>query len=166
MPTLTIIRGLPGSGKSTYGRNLAQKRGCAFIEPDMFETSGFEYTYSPESHRDALDTVLDICHQAGYHAADLVVADVFPYARDVRQVATLYRHGFECGSKVSRDTARDSRARQAPEVSVIAFALPSVDVSFARNRHHVRREDIQRMHDEWEPFPGEHHLFTEENKER
>ena len=33
-PILTIVRGLPGSGKSTYARKLAAETGCTLIEPD------------------------------------------------------------------------------------------------------------------------------------
>lgn len=36
MLTLTIIRGLPGSGKSTMARNIAAETGAVHFEADMF----------------------------------------------------------------------------------------------------------------------------------
>ena len=39
-PILTIVRGLPGSGKSTYARKLAAETGCTLIEPDALLVKG------------------------------------------------------------------------------------------------------------------------------
>lgn len=56
MSTLYIIRGLPGSGKSTFAKNLFQKGVVeAYYEADMFMLNeNFEYKFRPEK--------LDYCH--------------------------------------------------------------------------------------------------------
>jgi predicted kinase len=44
---LTIIRGLPGSGKSTYARKL----GCFHLESDMFLYANGEYKFSQDRQK-------------------------------------------------------------------------------------------------------------------
>ena len=44
---LTIIRGLPGSGKSTYARKL----GCFHLEADMFLYENGEYKFSQDRQK-------------------------------------------------------------------------------------------------------------------
>ena len=42
---ITVIRGLPGSGKSSYAHQLAEKTGAIVIEPDAFVTVDGMYHY-------------------------------------------------------------------------------------------------------------------------
>ena len=50
-PTITIIRGLPGSGKTQLGRRLAKKTGSLLIEPDMFLIRAGAYNYDPVQYQ-------------------------------------------------------------------------------------------------------------------
>lgn len=48
MATLTIIRGLPGSGKTTMAKQLQVDTGAPYYEADQyFETSGGAYNFNP-----------------------------------------------------------------------------------------------------------------------
>ncbi len=74
MNTLYIIRGLPGSGKSTFAKQLVEA-GIAqeHFEADMFMGEVFDYKRLPEVHQACL------IHTgiALFEGKDVVVANVF-----------------------------------------------------------------------------------------
>lgn len=49
MSRLTIIRGLPGSGKSTFAERLAEKEHAIHIEADMFHMREGKYCFDREN---------------------------------------------------------------------------------------------------------------------
>ena len=51
MSHLIIVRGLPGSGKSTYASNLARRQGMNHYEADMFFERDGEYNFQPNKIR-------------------------------------------------------------------------------------------------------------------
>jgi len=136
-PILTIVRGLPGSGKSIYARKLAAATGCTLIEPDALLVRGGLYEYTQEAYKDAESLAILMMMCAGRCGADVVFADVLPLRKDLViwissvRICCLYT------------------------VRVIDMPLLTVDESMARNRHAVRREDIERMAREWEPWEGQ-----------
>ena len=138
-PILTIVRGLPGSGKSAYARKLAAETGAMLIEPDALLVRGGVYWYTPGRYAEAkkwsFEPVVDATSCGG---ADVVYADVLPKKEDVQVIISQYKYG---SSNV--------------QVTVIDMPLLTVDESMARNRHNVRREDIERMAREWEPWEGQ-----------
>lgn len=132
MSKITIIRGLPGSGKSLLARKLAAERSILHIEPDMLCMAGGKYEYSPEAyaHYEAVaeSLVWDVCNHTG---ADLIYCDVLPTVADVRRVLENVPPGYD--------------------VEVIDLKI-SEEESLRRNRHTVRPEDIARMAASWEPW--------------
>ncbi|SJN33993.1 hypothetical protein FM109_12275 [Vibrio casei] len=62
---LTLIRGLPGSGKSTFAKVLAKKTDAVHFETDMYfvDDSG-EYRFAPNH----LEKAHQWCQQQTYHA--------------------------------------------------------------------------------------------------
>jgi len=48
-PILTVVRGLPGSGKSTYARNLAAKTGAIRATPKNEESENARQNQVPPS---------------------------------------------------------------------------------------------------------------------
>lgn len=54
MAKLTIVRGLPGSGKSTFARMYAEDTGASHWENDMFFMVNGEYKFDPNFHSDAI----------------------------------------------------------------------------------------------------------------
>jgi hypothetical protein len=133
-PTLTIIRGLPGSGKSYYGRHLAAERGCLFIEPDMLLTIGGKYHYTEMRYDDAVEICGKMLSYAGICEADVIYADVLPALYDIWHAVMSYGTGI------------------GERVEVIDMPLLTVEQSIERNKHNVRREDIERMAAQWEPW--------------
>lgn len=133
---LTIVRGLPGSGKSAYARKLAAETGAMLIEPDALLVRGGVYWYTPERYAEAkkwsFELVIDTADCGG---ADVVYADVLPKKEDVQGIISQYKYG-----------------NYNVQVTVIDMPLLTVDESMARNRHNVRREDIERMAREWQPW--------------
>ena len=131
---LTIVRGLPGSGKSTYGRKLAQMSGAIFIEPDMFCIHSGNYLYTAQRYEEATRRALHLLHNA---QCDCIYADVLPTLADVTRVYNSFFFGsYGCGSW--------------EELRIITMKL-TVEESLARNIHHVAEDDIRRMAARWEP---------------
>lgn len=87
---IQIIRGLPGSGKSTIARNFD----CLHLELDMFCVRGRKYGWSKEKDRIAhnlLDWALRDFMREGI---DLVVAGVFATAGGTLERIVCYAHEF------------------------------------------------------------------------
>ena len=131
---LTIIRGLPGSGKSTLGRKLAAEQNALFIEPDMLMYQNGEYKYDPAAYSVVVGSTYLVLREffAYTPQAHAIFADVLPRKIDVQHLIQ-YLHN-------QRD------------VKVIDMPLLSVEESMRRNIHNVKREDIERMVKLWEPW--------------
>lgn len=136
MPKLTIIRGLPGSGKSTFARELSDKLGITLLEPDALLVQEGIYNYSPERHAEAarmarymVKDVIVTCQ------ADCIYADVLPALQDVKRLIhciDMYTNRFT--------------------YEVHDMPLLTAEESFERNLHKVRKSDIKRMSEQWEPW--------------
>ena len=134
-PILTIVRGLPGSGKSSYARKLAAETGAMLIEPDAMLVVGGEYVYTPKRYIEACKSAKYILKSAIAVKMDVIYADVLPTIESVNSII-------------------DVEAYQATiyTIRVIDMPLLTVEESIAHNRHNVRREDIERMAATWEPW--------------
>ena len=142
---LTVIRGLPGSGKSTLGRRLAAESGAIFVEPDMFLLHGGKYFYTANRYEDAVKKALFFIKHA---ECDVVYADVLPTLADVLRVHNAY---FWC----------QTDATVHHEFRLIALRI-SVEEALARNVHHVNEDDIRRMADSWQNCLGEERCLVGE----
>ena len=134
MSTLHIFRGLPGSGKSSAARKLAAETGAILIEPDALLIRDGRYDYSPKRFRDASIIAHYLVYSASKLCADIVFADVLPQRYEVETVIDyLFLKKY---------------------YTVIVHDLKiTAEESKARNIHHVRPEDIDRMAREWEDWP-------------
>jgi hypothetical protein len=77
MKKLTLVRGLPGSGKSTYAKSL----GCLHFEQDQFLVRGGKYEWSRETVIDAVEYCKHMTKCAMVYGLDIVVANVFAKAQ-------------------------------------------------------------------------------------
>lgn len=74
MTVLVLIRGLPGSGKSTIARNM---RGFEHIEADMFFEQEGEYRFDPAKLNDAHRYCLERTRAALAQGKNVVVSNTF-----------------------------------------------------------------------------------------
>ena len=125
MSKLTIIRGLPGSGKSALAHEIAKSTGAIIIEPDMFCTHNGEYTYSARDYDRARRLAMSIVRQVSRLGADIIYADVLPRYQDVNQII---------GQLTSNGYVVEVHSRQLRKEN-----------SINRNRHHVDPHDIEEM---------------------
>lgn len=131
---LTIIRGLPGSGKSTLGRKLAAEQNALFIEPDMLMYQNGSYKYDPAAYSVVVGSTHLMLREFFAHTpqAHAIFADVLPRKIDVHHLIQYLPN--------------------QRYVKVIDMPLLSVEESIRRNIHRVRREDIEYMAKLWEPW--------------
>lgn len=142
---LYIVRGLPGAGKSTFGRKLAEERHALFVEPDIGCYRNGKYCYSPKDyHRQSL-YARGFVEQAAICGWDVVFADVLPKRENVQWIVDAYRKGvFTPYNDVRRNTP----------VHVFTLKITR-ETSLRRNIHNVKPEDIKAMCDAWEDWEGE-----------
>ena len=143
---ITVIRGLPGSGKSVYAHKLAEQTGAIVIEPDALVTVDGEYHYDPSRWGKARYLARQIMRLiATTQEADIIYADVQPTRGEVA------------------DMLRDI-GQYAPGIRYRVIDMPPITLeeSRKRNRHNVRIEDLERMIARWEPWPQQAQTEEEE----
>jgi predicted kinase len=96
--TLYLIRGLPGSGKSTYAKSL----GCLHVEADMFFMRDGIYDFRLSSLKEAHAWCLMTTRMAIENGMDVAVSNTFtqlwemkPY-RDLAKAYATPCHIVEC----------------------------------------------------------------------
>ena len=138
MPRISLFRGMPGSGKTEAARKLQTRLGCMLIEPDALLIQDGVYLYTPDRYAKARERCLNMVTDISLVGADVVYADVLATVAEINRVIQSYCIGWA-----------------KPEIVVLDMPLLTVDESMARNRHNVRREDIERMAREWQPWEGQ-----------
>ena len=140
MPTLTIFRGLPGSGKSTIAAALAKKTGALVLEPDALLVVDGVYTYTECRWHEAVSACLRVLASVGLDGmgSDVIYADVLFKRAQVDSVIHQYQ-----------------KNKDYPHTVRIFSLATTADDALLTNRHHVREEDIRRMERDWEAYPGE-----------
>ncbi len=134
---ITVIRGLPGSGKSSYAHELAKQTGAIIIEPDAFVTVDGEYLYDTARWGKARYLARQIMRLiATTQESDIIYADVLPTRQEVADMLK------DIGQYV-----------QGLRYRVIDMQPIMLEESRKRNRHNVRDADIEHMIELWESWP-------------
>ena len=123
MSTLTLIRGLPGSGKSTMARKIAIDTGALHVEADMW------LDYSQQRNPHAVGMARDICQARARNTlafgASVVVSNTFTQQWEMQPYLDMARH---YGAQVEIITATGDYG----------------------SIHNVPAEAIQAMRERWE----------------
>lgn len=69
---LTVIRGVPGTGKSTYAKKHYD---CLILENDMFQIRDGRYCWSADGTKRAVDLCVKMADMALANGSDIVVAN-------------------------------------------------------------------------------------------
>lgn len=96
MAILRVIRGNPGSGKSTSAK--AMFPGTLLLENDMFLMQNDEYKWSKERVKDAIDWCIKMTHVALENGMDVCLANTFTKRRFIesyKRIAEKYGAKFE-----------------------------------------------------------------------
>jgi len=123
---LYLVRGLPGSGKSTYARNL----GCFHVEADMFHVKNgvyqFDFTLAKLAHNWCLQTAWSAMERG----MDVVVSNTFTQKKEIEPYLGL-------------------ADKSGHSVKIFSMAQNHASV------HAVPEEVLTRMAERWEKIEGE-----------
>jgi predicted kinase len=135
---LTLVRGLPGSGKTTYAKGL----GCYHVEADMYHVRNGEYKYDVECAQAAHSWCLSAARSALICGMDVVVSNTFTTKAETSPYIDLAQ---ECGG-------------YAVEIVCMAGSYHS--------EHRVPEQAIRDMAQRWEAIEGEKFIQGGENGKR
>ena len=130
-PALTIIRGFPGSGKSTRAKAL----GCFHVEADMNCIHNGIYEWKEDTVMAGIDFRYKIVESAMKFGCDIVVTGTFPTLSELNVFIDL---GKSYGYKVN-----------------ICKCVDSFD-----SIHRPPIDFIQKLRDTWEDVEGERIIET------
>lgn len=90
-PKLVLIRGLPGSGKSTSARNIAVDLGYVHVEADMyFENSKFDGSKLPAAHNWCYNKAVEALSEGH----NVVVSNTFTTYKELKRYMAIENVGL------------------------------------------------------------------------
>ncbi len=132
MANLTLIRGIPGSGKSTYAKKNFK---CLHVEADMYYQQNGLYQWDPSIRESAHSFCYDVFSLAVDSYADVVVSNTFVKLWEMKKYI-------------------DRAGLRGYEVEVICMK------TFYGNIHNVPDEVVKRMEANFEVYEGEAYVTS------
>lgn len=138
MSRFVLVRGIPGSGKSTIARALARDHGFIHYEADMyFVGSDGVYRWSPNKVSHAHNWCQEECYRALLDGMDVVVSNTFT---TLREIVPYFK--------------------MAEALDIV----PEIIVANGnyQNEHGVPEETLQKMRDRWQDI--DYHNWLNDQK--
>lgn len=133
MMKVVIIRGLPGSFKSTLGRKLSAKSGTVLLEKDQFRIRDGRYVFN--EHDYVPQAFLNVIQEYAKFGADIIVTGVFATEESIDRVLS---HIYKA----------------KPLGCALCVGVVHCRGQFG-NIHNVPETIIASMRESWEPFAFE-----------
>ena len=122
---LRIIRGLPGSGKSTFARTF---KDCMYAENDFFHINELgEYHYSRENIGYAIEYCRGTTALFLNKKINVVVANTFTLLDEVREYVEMAEH-FHPGVEIYRMTTQYKDTHDVPQNVFEAMKKRMIDI--------------------------------------
>lgn len=131
MPILTLVRGLPGSGKSTVAKALAAQTSARVIEADMFFETEEGYLFQPRLIKEAHGWCYRNTRDMLENGHDVIVANTFSQKWEMDYYLEL----------------QDAM----PNLKIVVVECHGR----FQNIHGVPVDTIEKMAQRWEPFRSE-----------
>lgn len=139
MKTLYIIRGLPGSGKSTYAKALAEKHGIEYYEADMYFTHNGRYKFDGSRIAAAHEWCFREVDNAIHNGLSVIVSNTFTMDKEMDEyVHSALWHGFSV--KIVEMTGNYGSIHDVPETAI--QRMRNRFVPNEKLQWHVQREEF------------------------
>lgn len=128
-PRLYLIRGTPGSGKSTYAEKVfVKKHGFIHLENDMFlyDKDG-NYVWTPEKAKEAMQKCYNETAKALAAGKDVVVTNVFVTFKSTRRYLELAKK-YNAEFKIFRKDKDYGNVHNVPEKTLKQFKAAFQDI--------------------------------------
>ena len=129
--TLYLIRGLPGSGKSTEAKRIKSENSGAFkhLEADMYFLLGDQYIFNASKLREAHEWCQSKTEDYLEQGYNVIVSNTFTTIKEIRPYELI-----------------------AKRLNV-NFKVYQTNNTF-KNVHNVPEEVLKKMKDRWQEYPG------------
>lgn len=117
MTILTLVRGLPGSGKSTVAAALAAATGAMHVEADMYFMEDGEYKFSITMLGKAHEWCKSNAYSALKNGRNVVVANTFTRQWEVDPYLVMAKE-FGCDVQIIECTAPFDNIHNVPDHTI------------------------------------------------
>ena len=118
--TLYLVRGCPGSGKSTFAKKLASENGFAHFENDEFFMKNGKYCFDKTKYREAADWCFNNIKKSLAKGKSAVVSNVFVTKKSVERYAQL-AETFGAKFVVMRSNASFGDVHSVPKLVLVSM---------------------------------------------
>ena len=122
---LYLIRGLPGSGKSTKAKSM----GCLHLEADMYFSRGGEYKFDPSQIKDAHAWCQFMTQDALNRGLDVAVSNTFTQAWELAPYLKMVEGHEEESCKILKCTGTWENVHGVPQEALTAMKNRWQDIS-------------------------------------